>query len=82
VSDIVIAFIGEERADYVKEWVQSFQKMSVWKMLSDEDDLALVLQRITVMPDRTLKIRWLDGKKSTYHLPKYCPKKGIAYDDK
>jgi hypothetical protein len=82
VSDIVIAFIGEERADYVKEWVQSFQKMSVWKMLSDEDDLALVLQRITVMPDRTLKIRWLDGKKSTYHLPKYCPKKGNTYDDK
>jgi DNA invertase Pin-like site-specific DNA recombinase len=82
VADIVIAFVGEDRAYSVKEWIRAFQKMSVWKMLSDEDDLALVLQRITVMPDRTLKIRWLDGKKSTYHLPKYCPKKGITYDDK
>lgn len=51
-------------------------------MLSDEDDLAMVLQRITVMPERTLKIQWLDGKKSTYRLPKYSPKKGIEYDDK
>lgn len=51
-------------------------------MLLDENDLAVVLQRITVMPDRTLKIRWLDGKKATCHLPKYYPKKGIEHDDK
>jgi DNA invertase Pin-like site-specific DNA recombinase len=82
VADIVIAIIGEDRADSVKQWVQVFPKISAWMMLSDEDDLALVLQRITVMPNRTLKIRWLDGKKSTYLLPKYCPKKGSAYDDK
>ena len=46
-------------------------------MLSDEDDLALVLQRITVMPDRKLKMRWLDGKQTTYLLPKYYSTKGI-----
>lgn len=82
VSDIVTTIVGEVRADDVRQWVRSFQKRSAWEMLSDEDDLALVLQRITVMPNRTLKIRWLDGKKSTYHLPKYSPKKGIEYDDK
>ena len=82
VPDIVTTIIGEERADDVRRWVRAFQKRSAWEMLSDEDDLAMVLQRITVMPDRTLKIRWLDGKKSTYQLPKYCPKKGIEYDDK
>ena len=82
VSDIVTTIIGEERADDVRRWVRAFQKRSAWEMLSDEDDLAMVLQRITVMPDRTLKIQWLDGKKTIYHLPKYCPKKGIDYDDK
>ena len=82
VSDIVTTIVGEDRADDVRQWVRSFQKRSAWEMLSDEEDLALVLQRITVMPNRTLKIRWLDGKKSTYHLPKYSPKKGIEYDDK
>lgn len=82
VSDIVTTIIGEDRADDVRQWVNAFKKRSAWEMLSDEDDLAMVLQRITVMPDRTLKIRWLDGKKSTYQLPKYCPKKGIEYDDK
>lgn len=82
VSDIVTTIIGEDRADDVRQWVNAFKKRSAWEMLSDEDDLTMVLQRITVMPDRTLKIRWLDGKKSTYQLPKYCPKKGIEYDDK
>ena len=82
VSDIVATIVGEDRAVNVRQWVHTFQKRSAWEMLSDENDLALVLQRITVMPDKTLKIRWLDGKKSTYHLPKYCPKKGIEYDDK
>lgn len=82
VLDIVTTIIGEDRTDAVRQWVRTFQKKSAWEMLSDEDDLVLVLQRITVMPDKTLKIRWLDGKKSTYHLPKYCPKKGIEYDDK
>lgn len=82
VADIMITIVGEERADDVRQWVLRFQKKNAWRMLSDEDDLALVLQRITVMPDRTLKIQWLDGKKTIYHLPKYCPKKGIEYDDK
>lgn len=83
VADIVIATVGEERADDVRQWVCSFQKKNAWRMLSDEDDLALVLQRITVMPDRKLKMRWLDGKQTTYLLPKYYPTKGIDdYDDK
>ena len=82
VADIVTAIVGEDRADDVQRWIHTFQKMSVWEMLSDENDLVIVLQRITVMPDRKLKIRWLDDKKTTCYLPKYCQKKGIEHDDK
>lgn len=82
VADIVTTVIGEDREGVVQQWVHAFQKRNAWGMLSDEDDLSVVLQRITVMPDRTLKVRWLDGKKSTCHLPKYCPTKGIKYDEK
>lgn len=82
VANTVTMVIGEEREGSVQQWVRTFQKRSAWEMLSDENDLAVVLQRITVMPDRTLKIRWLDGKKTVYHLPEYSPKKGILYDDK
>ena len=82
-ADIVIAIVGEERADDVRQWVRTFQKKNAWRMLSDEDDLALVLRRITVMPDRKLKMRWLDGKQTTCLLPKYYPTKVIEdYDDK
>lgn len=83
VADIVLAIVGEDREDDVRQWVRAFQKKNAWRMLSDEYDLAIVLQRITVMPDRKLKIRWLDGKKTISHLPKYYPTKGIEdYDDK
>lgn len=82
VADIVTTIIGENRADAVQQWVHTFRSRDAWEMLSDVDDLAVVLQCITVMPNRTLKIRWLDGKKSTYHLPKYSPKRGIEDDDK
>ena len=78
-----MAIVGEERAENVRQWVCGFRKKNAWRMLSDEDDLAMVLQRITVMPDRKLKIRWLDGKQTTCLLPKYYPTKGIEdYDDK
>lgn len=82
VADIVTTIIGENRADAVQQWVHTFRSRNAWEMLSDEDDLAVVLQCITVMPNRTLKIRWLDGKKSTSHLPKYSPKRGIEDNDK
>lgn len=80
--NIVTSIIAEGREDDVRQWIGNFQKRSAWEMLSDEDDLAIVLQRITVMPDRKMKIWWLDGKQSICHLPKYSPKKGIEYDDK
>jgi len=83
VADIVIAIVGKERADDVRQWVRAFQKKNAWRMLSDEDDLALVLRRITVMPDRKLRMLWLDGKQTKCLLPKYYPTKGIEdYDDK
>lgn len=77
VADIVMTIVGEDRADDVWQWVHTFQKKNAWRMMSNEKDLALILQRITVMGDRKLKIRWIDGKTCSYRLPKYRPKKGI-----
>lgn len=82
VADIVTTIIGEKIEDVVQQWLHTFRSGDAWEMLSDEDDLAVILQCINVMPNRTLKIRWLDGKKSTYHLPKYSPKRGIEHDNK
>ena len=77
VADIVMTIVGEDRADDVWQWVHTFQKKSAWRMMANEKDLALILQRITAMGDRKLKIRWIDGKTYSYRLPKYRPKKGI-----
>lgn len=77
VMNIVQSVVGDDKAEAVRGWISHFEKKDVRKMLSDEDDLAMVIQCITVMPDRTLKILWLDGKKSTYHLPKFTPSRGV-----
>lgn len=77
VMNIVQSVVGDDKAEAVCGWISHFEKKDVRKMLSDEDDLAMVIQCITVMPDRTLKILWLDGKKSTYHLPKFTPSRGV-----
>lgn len=83
VMNIVQSVVGDDKAEAVCGWISHFEKKDVRKMLSDEDDLAMVIQCITVMPDRTLKILWLDGKKSTYHLPKFTPSRGVInHDDK
>lgn len=82
VADIVTSIVDEDRTDDVWQWICNFQKRSAWEMLSDENDLAVVIQSITVMPEGKLKLRWLDGKTATCKLPKYSPKKGIERDDK
>lgn len=56
--------------------------MSPWEMLSDEEDLAIILRLITVMQNGTLRIQWLNGKESSYCLPKYSHKRGDLDDDK
>ena len=81
VMSIVQSIVDADKADAVHRWISHFEKKDVREMLSDEDDLAIVIRSITVIPDRTLKILWLDGKKSTYHLPKFTPSRGVIDND-
>lgn len=57
--------------------MSDLEKRDIWEMQSDENDMAVVLKRITVMPDGILQIRWLDGKMTEYRIPKYTPSEGI-----
>lgn len=82
VKEVVLSSVASEKAEPMEKWFDDFQNCSAWELQSDEDDLALAIQKITVMPNNTLKIKWLDGKQLTYRLPKYSPKKGIEYDRK
>ena len=79
VAEIVIAVIGENNADRIRQWAQNFRSKSAWEMFADEDDLAIAIWRITVMSDKKLRIRWLDGAEFSYALPHYSPSKGIAW---
>ena len=82
VTDIVAAVIGEDRAYALQKWIDTFQKRNIWELASDEDDLTMVIQRITVMPNKKIQIMWIDGRTATRNLPEYRPSKGIIGYDK
>lgn len=61
--------------------MSDLEKRDIWEMQSDENDIVIALNNITVMPDGILRIKWLDDKVTEYRIPKYTPKGGIVNDD-
>ena len=47
---------------------------SVWNMWSDEDDLSLIIQSLSVGDDGTITVKWLDGTEDTTTMEYYTPK--------
>lgn len=81
VVNTVASIVGESKVESVQRWMSGLQKRDIWGLQSDENDMAVVLSNITVMPDGILRIKWLDGKVTEYKLPKYTPRGGIEHDD-
>lgn len=52
------------------------------EMLSDEEDLALIISQITVWPDKTLQLRFIDGRTLKTGIPKYSRKDDEVFYDK
>lgn len=66
------------KLDNIKKWLSDFKYKDPWDMLSDTDDFAFIINKITVMQDGMLDIELLDEARITYKAPKYEPKKGIV----
>ena len=47
---------------------------SVWNMWSDEDDLSLIIQSLSVGDDGTITVKWLDDIEDTLTMEYYTPK--------
>lgn len=44
--------VSADRLAAIERYMESFESMSAWKMISDADDLSFVIDRVLVKPDR------------------------------
>lgn len=70
--------VSADRLAAIERYIENFESMSAWKMLSDADDLSFVINRVLVKPDRSIDVIWLDGSVDGYEIPRYTPKGGIS----
>ena len=70
--------VSADRLAAIERYIENFESMSAWKMLSDADDLSFVIDRVLVKPDRGIEVLWLDGSVDRYEIPRYTPKSGIS----
>ena len=70
--------VSADRLVAIERYIENFESMSAWKMLSDADDLSFVIDRVLVKPDRGIEVLWLDGSVDVHEIPRYTPKGGIS----
>lgn len=82
VVNTVNSVTDKSKTESIRHWMSDLEKRDIWEMQSDENDIVIALNNITVMPDGVLRIKWLDDKVTEYRIPKYTPKGGIVNDDR
>ena len=76
VMDAVLPLLQEDRKKKALELLRDFRLRDIWKLQSDEEDIALIVDRIVVMEDGTAEAHLIDGgvQKCTFpefHRAKY-----------
>ena len=70
LSDCIKAVVGQDLSKEIKHILTE----SVWNMWSDEDDLSLIIQSLSVGDDGAITVKWLDGTEDTTTTEYYTPK--------
>lgn len=73
--------VSADKLAAIEYYMDDFESMSAWKMLSDADDLLFVIDRVLVKPDRSIEVLWLDGSVDGYEIPRYTPKGWIEKNE-
>ena len=67
------AIVGAKRTKTLNAAVQKILKEITWKLWSDEDDLALVIERFIVDEDGKVTMRWIDSKETQMQMEAFKP---------
>ena len=79
VAESVIPLLPDDRQQNVLDWLQDFRSRDIWTLQSDEDDLAIILRKIVVMPDGKAEIHWIDGSEMPYCFGEFRPAEHNSY---
>jgi DNA invertase Pin-like site-specific DNA recombinase len=71
----VLPLLPENRKKKAREWLRDFRLRDIWKLQSNEEDIALIIDRIVVMADGTAKVHLIDGRVQQYTFPEFHPAK-------
>lgn len=77
IVEFAVEVVSANGLTAIEQYMADFEIMSPWGMLSDADDLSFVIERILVMPDRSIEVLWLDGSTDEYEILGYTPKQGM-----
>ena len=78
IVEFAAEVVGADKPAAIECYMDDFESMSAWEMLSDADDLSFVIDRVLVKLDRSIEVLWLDGSVDRYEIPRYTPKGGIS----
>ncbi len=78
IADVVLPLVSEDRKTSVSKWLRNFHSKDVWDMLSDEEDIAVVIDHIVVEEDGSSVVHWIDGSVQKYQFPEFQPAKHKA----
>jgi site-specific DNA recombinase len=82
LTEILDNIVPSGRFAAIEEWMRSFKKKDIMRMLSDEEDLSLIIRQIEVQPDKMLRFRFIDGSTVQRKIPNYSRKKNeVFYDE-
>ena len=82
VADAVRPLISKEQKDRALKWLRDFRVRDIWKLQSDEEDIALIINKIVVMVDGTAKVNLIDESVMPFTLTDLSPEKYKAEKQK
>ena len=68
---------NQEQLEQVKDYIQLFLDMNHWNLLSDADDLTLVMDKIMVYDDKAIKVYWHNKNEVNVRTSPYKPSVGL-----
>lgn len=75
VTAAVLPLLPEVRKKKALEWLRDFRLRNIWKLQSDEEDIAMIIDRIVVMENGTAEVHLIDSNVQKYTFPEFHPVK-------
>lgn len=71
VANAVLPILPNDRRKKASEWLRDFRLRDIWKLQSDENDIAFIINRIVVNDDGAAEVHLLDNHVQKYTFPEF-----------